>query len=206
MRALVLFKGTGSIDRALESAGFEVLSLDIDPKCNATWTCDILDWECPLEPGSVDYVWASPLCTEYSRALTTRARNLPHADRLVLKTLEIIERLQPKYWTLENPGTGLLKTREFMQGLPYQDVCALSIYDTGSRTGSIWGNVPFVPRPMCTRKDPCEQVSEGRHPTSAQRAPGKAGGVRRASASDSYSLDQLYSLPPALCEDIVSGL
>jgi hypothetical protein len=57
---------------------------------------------------------------------------------------------------------------------------------------------------MCTRKDPCEQVSEGRHPTSAQRAPGKVGGIRRA--SDSYSLDQLYSLPPALCEDIVSGL
>ena len=45
MRALVLFKGTGSIDRALERYGFKVDSLDIDPKCNATWTSDILTWD-----------------------------------------------------------------------------------------------------------------------------------------------------------------
>ena len=123
MRALVLFKGTGSIDKALEAVGFQVQSLDIDPKCNATWTTDIMDWECPLEPGSIDYIWASPLCTEYSRALTTRPRKMELADRLVKRTLEIIERLQPQYWTLENPGSGELKNREFMKGLPYKDVC-----------------------------------------------------------------------------------
>ena len=36
--ALVLFKGTGSIDVALEQAGWHVTSLDILPKFNATFT------------------------------------------------------------------------------------------------------------------------------------------------------------------------
>ena len=45
MRALVLFKGTGSVDRSLEDVGFIVDSLDMDPKCGATWTSDILTWE-----------------------------------------------------------------------------------------------------------------------------------------------------------------
>ena len=193
MRALVLFKGTGSIDEALMAAGYEILSLDIDPKCDATWTADILEWDCPLEPGSVDYVWASPLCTEYSRALTTRKRNLEYADSLVQRTLSIIEFLRPRCWTLENPGTGLLKTRDFIvcycrYGYPYR------------KWTRLWGNAPFVARPMCSRKDPCEQVSEGRHPSSAQRGPSK-GRPDRA-----YSQNQLYSIPPALCQDIASSL
>ena len=40
-RALVLFTGTGSVDRSLEAAGFDVDNLDIDKKCKATWTTDI---------------------------------------------------------------------------------------------------------------------------------------------------------------------
>ena len=200
MRALVLFKGTGSIDEALMAAGYEILSLDIDPKCDATWTADILEWDCPLEPGSVDYVWASPLCTEYSRALTTRKRNLEYADSLVQRTLSIIEFLRPRYWTLENPGTGLLKTRDFMKGLPYQDVCYCRYGYPYRKWTRLWGNAPFVARPMCTRKDPCEQVSEGRHPSSAQRGPSKG------RPDKAYSQNQLYSIPPALCQDIVSSL
>ena len=42
-RALVLFTGTGSVDRSLEAQGLEVDNLDIDKKCNATWTTDILN-------------------------------------------------------------------------------------------------------------------------------------------------------------------
>ena len=44
-RALILFTGTGSVDRSLEAAGFDVDNLDIDKKCKATWTTDVLKWE-----------------------------------------------------------------------------------------------------------------------------------------------------------------
>ena len=50
----MLFTGTGSVDRNLEAVGFQVDNLDLDPKCNATWTCDVLDWEAyrDMEPGT----------------------------------------------------------------------------------------------------------------------------------------------------------
>ena len=38
---LALFCRTGDVDRALERAGFEVVSVDFEPKCNPIH-CDIL--------------------------------------------------------------------------------------------------------------------------------------------------------------------
>ena len=65
-RALVLFCGTGSVDRSLEAVGFEVDSLDIDPKCGATWTSDVLNWESwrQIPAGTYEFVWASPPCQQ----------------------------------------------------------------------------------------------------------------------------------------------
>ena len=133
MRALVLFKGTGSIDRSLEAVGFQVDSLDIDPKCNATWTSDILEWDAwrHMMPGRYDFVWASPPCVQYSIARTTAKtpRNLALADRIVERTLEIIKELAPLGWLVENPQTGLLKTRWVVEGLPFRDVCYCTYSD-----------------------------------------------------------------------------
>ena len=74
-RLLELFCGTKSIGRAFEAAGWEVVSLDI--------VCDIRSWDYALfPPGHFDMVWASPVCTEYSRALTMRPRRLEEGDAL----------------------------------------------------------------------------------------------------------------------------
>ena len=54
--------------RAFEAAGWEVVSLDIVSKFEPTILCDIRSWDYTTFPP----VWASPVCTEYSRALTTR--------------------------------------------------------------------------------------------------------------------------------------
>jgi site-specific DNA-cytosine methylase len=93
MRLLELFSGTGSIGVAFEKRGFEVISVDIDPKSNPTFCCDILEFDYrQFPPGHFDVVWASPPCTMYSRARTTAKtpRDLLGADRLVAKTREII--------------------------------------------------------------------------------------------------------------------
>ncbi len=204
MRALVLFTGTGSVDRALESYGFQVDNLDIDPKCNATWTCDILQWEAwkELPPGHYDFIWASPPCTEYSIARTTAKtpRNFELADGIVLRTLHIIQELAPRAWMLENPLTGSLKSRPFMQGYPFRDVCYCR-YAEGNRWNykkatRLWGVLPsFAPRPMCTRRDPCElSAATGRHPETAQRI--------NLGRGKNHSLNELYSIPRLLCLEV----
>ena len=119
-RLLELFCGTKSIGRAFEAAGWEVVSLDIVSKFEPTILCDIRSWDYALfPPGHFDMVWASPVCTEYSRALTMRPRRLEEGDALVLRALEIMEHFDPLMWVIENPATGLLKTRPFMERLPW---------------------------------------------------------------------------------------
>ena len=117
-RLLELFCGTKSIGRAFEAAGWEVVSLDNVSKFKPTILCDIRSW---FVPGHFDMVWASPVCTEYSRALTMRPRRLEEGDALVLRALEIIKHFDPLMWVIENPATGLLKTRPFMERLPWVD-------------------------------------------------------------------------------------
>ncbi len=209
MRALVLFTGTGSVDRALERYGFQVDNLDIDPKCNATWTCDILQWEAwkELPPGRYDFIWASPPCVQYSRARTTAKtpRNLELADSIVERTLEIIKELAPKAWLVENPQTGLLKTRKVIEGYPWRDVCYCKYSDgvrwTYKKQTRLWGVLPtFVPRPVCNKASRCPFSSaSGKHPTCAQRYnPGCFVGQH-------HSLNELYSMPTDLCNDVASA-
>ena len=87
MRLLELFSGTGSVGRAFRAAGWEVTSLDILP--GADIQSDILTWDyMSKDPGYYDMVWASPPCTEYSRARTRakRPRDFEGADRIVEKS------------------------------------------------------------------------------------------------------------------------
>ena len=81
-RLLELFCGTKSIGRAFEAAGWEVVSLDIVSKFEPTILCDIRSWDYLFPPGHFDMVWASPVCTEYSRALAMRPRRLEEGDAL----------------------------------------------------------------------------------------------------------------------------
>ena len=63
---LELFSGTGSVGRAFDALGWDVISVDIDPKANATYTCDIADFDYRCIDGRVDVIWASPSCSKYS--------------------------------------------------------------------------------------------------------------------------------------------
>jgi hypothetical protein len=102
------------------------ITIDIDSRFECTYTCDIIvfDYQRLIPPDThlVTHIWCSPPCTEYSKAKTTKQRDLEGADTLVQKGLKMI-RFYQKFsnpaltWYLENPRTGLLKTRAIMRPL-----------------------------------------------------------------------------------------
>ena len=206
MRLLELFSGTGSVGRSFAKLGWEVVSLDISPTHHPTHCCDILTWDCQYPPGHFDCVHASCPCEQYSRARTTgkMPRNLALADSLVARTRELIEHLKPTYWIVENPATSLLSTREVMADLaPYRKVTTYCRYGTPYRKATaFWTNLPWEPRPPCCKASPCGQMVDGRHPSTAQRGPGRCKEGRLQ--GDVCSLDQLHSIPEALCDELAS--
>ena len=135
-----------SVGRAFEALGWEVTSLDADATTRPSICADIREWDYRTYlPGHFDLIWASPVCTEFSRALTRRPRRLEDGDRLVLKTIEIIGYLRPRWWAVENPRTGLLKSRPYMQALPYNEVSYCMYGFRYQKTTRIWNNLPWVP-------------------------------------------------------------
>ena len=69
MMCLELFAGTGSIGRAFERLGWTVVSVDICAKWKPTLMVDIFQWHYTCFPRDyLQFVWASPVCTQYSIA------------------------------------------------------------------------------------------------------------------------------------------
>ena len=207
MRLLEIFSGTGSLGTPWRDAGHEVISVDIDGRYNPEICEDILQWSyCKLP--IPDVIWASMPCENFSRARTRAKtpRNFKLADSLAGRAWEIIQnflKLNPDMlWFIENPDSSLLWGREVASEFaPYVrlDYCQ---YGTAFRKRTrVASNAVWVPRPLCDQA--CHACVDGRHVLTAQRGPGKKGGVRTRSGEDNCSLDQLHGLPRELTEEIL---
>lgn len=162
MKVLELFSGTKSVSKAITDA--EITSLDILDKFNPTIVADILTWDyTTYAPHYFDIIWASPPCIEYSilKHNTGMQTDLETADRIVKKTIEILKYFKPSKWFIENPQTSKLKTRSFMQGIPFFDVDYCRFSDWGYRKRTrIWTNVAYENK-LCQREGNCPNM-EGR--------------------------------------------
>ena len=206
MRLLELFSGSGSVGRIFEKANWDVVSIDINPKFNPTICCSILDLAIDKwEPGHFDYIHASPPCCEYSQAHTGNARNLERGDMLAIYSLHLIDALRPRWFTLENRQSGKLKTRPFMQALPYADAAYCMYSEWGyKKLTRIWHNIPGLTLEVCNGH--CSNMAyngNGRlvHRCSAQKGPSRGTAQDRC-----FTSEELYRIPPALVETILHAI
>ena len=201
MRLLELFSGTKSVGKVAEQLGYEVISLDLK---DADINCDILEWDhTTFESGYFDVVWASPPRTEYSRAKTTGIRKIEHANKIVLKTLDIIEYFNPKYYIIENPQTGLLKDQWFMYGLPYVDIDYCKYGMPYRKRTRLWNNVfQWKPKSLCNKD--CGNMNGNKHKAVAQRGP--SGKKETWQDQRLFKQSELYIIPENLIYDIFNSM
>jgi len=198
MRLLELFSGTKSVGKVAEQYGYEVVSLDLK---NADINCNILEWDYKAyEPGYFKVIWASPPCTEYSTAKTTGTRKIDEANKIVMKTLEIIEYLNPQYWIIENPQTGLLKKQVFMYGLPYVDVDYCKYGMPYRKRTRLWNNISsWKPRGLC--KTDCNSMVGNRHMCIAQHAKASSD---KTGPQQKFKQSELYVIPTELITELLN--
>jgi hypothetical protein len=170
-KAIELFCGSGTLSNIFTGAGYDVLSID---KYNLAQTknlliLDILDinaqelkhikehYEKPL------ILWASPPCTTFSVASipTYWENGEPSKSQtflglaMVLKTLELIRDLKPKYWFIENPR-GMLRKVSFMKNLHRKTITYCQYGEKYQKPTDIWTNaVEWIPRKACSPGGKC---------------------------------------------------
>ena len=112
-RLLDLYTGSGSVAKVAKEMGFDVVTLDIDSRCNPDLCVDVLDFDYRAYPVHYfDVIWASPDCRMFSKARQSNIGRVVHGEICTKETLlrdlvniglpilkrteEIIDYLQPK--------------------------------------------------------------------------------------------------------------
>jgi C-5 cytosine-specific DNA methylase len=132
MHMLDLFAGSGGASRAAKVRGWKVTRIDNAPGTAANLRLDLTDWQTAVYAidRPVDLLWASPPCTALS-TVNQKRRDIGEGMLLVRATIALIQRLEPRWWVLENVH-GATRAIGDLLGPPVQ------------RHGSfyLWGNFP----------------------------------------------------------------
>lgn len=202
MKIIELFAGTKSFAAIADGMGHNTFTSDFDSQFNTDYCVDIMQFDISKVPFKPDVVWASPPCETFSVASIGRHWNYDNTPKTeaaklgidrVLSTIDIIDRLKPKYWIIENPR-GKLRKMPFMNGVGiYRYTVTYCQYgDTRMKPTDLWSNIPnLVLKPMCKNGMPCH--------VSAPR--GSSTGTQGIKTYIDRS-----RVPPELCQSIINQI
>lgn len=97
--AVDLYSGTAGATAAFRDAGWDVLTIDAERGRRPRVVADVRALPLAVRR-PIDFLWASPPCTEFSDANPNRPER-PSLD-LIFAALIAIRDLQPRFWVLEN--------------------------------------------------------------------------------------------------------
>ena len=183
--AVDLFSGTGSATKAFrESSDWKVFSVEINENQEADLHKNVLNVEPSDLPDKVDFVWASPPCTDFSVACMYDKwsdKGLPKVDsvsesvQLVYHTLYLIHELNPSYWFMENPRGMLRKVLHFS---PEGTVSYCQYGDSRMKPTDLWGEHPkSFEYEMCSPNSSCHESAPRGSSTGTQ---GLSGNTERS--------------------------
>jgi len=161
-RLLELFCGNKCVGKVFETAGYEVISLDFNPKFNATHTEDIITWNYKqYDPDYFDVVWSSPDCRTFSLACNGKYRNKANiygkqginlqdainANNMIYRLIEILKYFKCN-WFIENPRALLYHfppLQEFIEEVKgFNTTIFYGNYGWGfPKPTHIWSNIPL---------------------------------------------------------------
>lgn len=113
---LDLCAGLGGASIPMRLRGWRVVTVDNNPQFNTDVVADIRTWSWH---GSVpDLLWMSPPCTQFAREFMPWSKTGVVPDMSIfLACLQLVERIKPRYWVIENVKGAIKWFRPYI-GMP----------------------------------------------------------------------------------------
>lgn len=169
LKCVDLFSGLGGFSESMLQRGWELTRFDFDDSFSHipnTKIANVLDLTPDDLPSDPDLILASPPCTHFSTAAGWRywkggfmAPEVKESIELVKYTLDLIYKIDPEYWVLENPrgmlrrviGLPVITTFWGSWGMPYL------------KPTDLWGKLPAIDWPSYPKLEPLRESTHGKH-------------------------------------------
>lgn len=192
LKLLELFCGFKSISKEAEKAGIITFTSDVNKRFKPDYLVNIFNFDINKIPFHPNIIWASPPCTCFSVASAWKHWNkrgepitifAVQALKMIQITIDIINKLNPDYWYIENPR-GMLRKQSIMKGFLRHTVSYCKYGDDRCKPTDIWtNNTLWKPKPVCPIFTPSHSINS----TNKLNTPAKRSVI-----------------PPKLCSEIIS--